>query len=276
MPANNGGNPAKHFGKQMRKEREAHSWTLREFCNRTGINYSTASLVENGHRPPTEKIAIACDRVFPDRHGWFLEYYSEMQEWSEVPAAFKDWSEREEKTTELRDWWPSFVSGLLQTEGYARAQLRTYPAVTADQITARLATRVERQRRLFERNVLAWFLVDEMALYRLVGSPEVMAEQMRRLADIAAMPSVTLQVVPAISHPAGASGFIVADDAVYTEHVASGFVYTGETISALTRIFDTLRGESYRVSESLTLIERTYETWTGESRPSVTLTVVPA
>jgi transcriptional regulator with XRE-family HTH domain len=72
--AKNDGNPAKHFGRQMQKERLARGWSLREFAAQTGINYSTASLIENGKRPPTEKAAAACDEVFPDRRGWFTEY----------------------------------------------------------------------------------------------------------------------------------------------------------------------------------------------------------
>jgi hypothetical protein len=41
--------------------------------------------------------AAACDLAFPERRGWFCEYYAEMSTWSEVPAAFKDWTEREDR-----------------------------------------------------------------------------------------------------------------------------------------------------------------------------------
>jgi hypothetical protein len=66
----------------------------------------------------------------------------------------------------------------------------------------------------------------ELALYRQVGTPAVMAGQMRRLAEIAAMPLVTLTVMPAIAHAANASGFVLADDAAWCEHMAAGGVYT--------------------------------------------------
>ena len=161
----------------MQKERLARGWSLREFAAHTGINYSTASLIENGKRPPNERAAAACDHVFPERRGWFAEYYAELQEWSEVPAAFRDWTEREDKASALRVWSPGIVHGLLQTEAYAAALLRTYPSVTADVVAVRLAARMERQRRLFSRDLLAWFIVDELSLYRLVGSPEIMAAQ---------------------------------------------------------------------------------------------------
>lgn len=254
-----------HFGRQMRKERMARGWSLAELAQRTGVNAGHLSRIENGRRPPTEKVAAACDEVFPERSGWFSEYYAELSTWSEVPAAFKDWTELEDKAARLSDWWPSVVSGFLQTEDYARALLATYPGVTDDAIAARLASRMERQQRLFSREVLAWFIIDELALHRCVGSPEVMAAQMRHLLDVGAMPAVTMQVLPAIGNPGVTGGFIIADDAAYAEHAASGFVYTGSTVSGLARIFDRLRAECYRMSESAALMERLERSWTGGS-----------
>jgi hypothetical protein len=101
---------------------------------------------------------------------------------------------------------------------------------------------------------------------------------MQRLLAVAALPRVTLTVMPAVIHPANASELIIADDAVYTEHMAGGFTYTDEErVSALTARFDSLRGECYRVSESAALIERLGETWTaGESPLTRTATAGPA
>ena len=60
--------------------------------------------------------------------------------------------------------------------------------------------RMERQRRVLYRAdpPEAWFIVDEHSLFRHVGSPRVMAAQMRHLAEVAGMPNVTVQarVVP--------------------------------------------------------------------------------
>ena len=82
------------------------------------------------------------------------------------------------------------------------------------------------------------------------------------------MPHVTLQVLPAVAHPANASGFVIADDAVWCEHVAGGYVFTDEqTVSSLSPRFDTLRGESYRVSESPTLFKGMAELWTAGVSP---------
>ena len=277
MSVNGSGNPATHFGRQMRKERLARGWSLREFSARSGIDIGHASRIENGKQPPTERLAARCDAAFPERRGWFGEYYAELQTWSEVPAAFKNWSELEEKAAQIRDWWPSIISGLLQTEDYARALLSTYPGVSAEAVSSRLAARMERQRRLFARDIMAWFIVDELSLYRLAGSAEVMAAQLRRLGAVARMPNVTMQVLPAVANPGVTSGFIIADESAYAEHSAGGFAYpTGETVSALMRIFDTLRGECYRVSESAALLERTADAWTGGSPVFQVRTAEPA
>ncbi len=270
MAGNSGGNPVSHFGRQVRKERLARGWTLHELARLTGIAAPHLSRIENGRRPPTENLATAMDTVFPERNGWFLEFYDESKSWA--PAGFRDWPEYEDRAAGLHVWSPSILHGLLQTEDYAHALLTTLPGASAEVVENRLRSRMERQRRVLYRDdpPQAWFIVDEHSLYRRVGSPQVMAAQMRHLAEVAALPNVTVQALPAVAHPATQSGFLIADGAVYAEHVAGGFVYTDdETVSSLLRLFDTLRGESYRVSETLRIIERLGETsWTGESPPT--------
>ena len=121
-------NPLTHFGKQVKKERLARGWSLPELAKRTGIDAGHWSRIERGERPPTEKIAKACDRVFPERKGWFLEYYDDSRRWA--PPGFRSWTEEEDKATSLRVWSPSTIHGLLQTEDYARVQLSVHPDVT--------------------------------------------------------------------------------------------------------------------------------------------------
>jgi hypothetical protein len=57
-----------------------------------------------------------------------------------------------------------------------------------------------------------------------------MTAQMRHMLAVAALPDVTLQVLPAVAHPATGSEIIIADEWAYAEHAASGFVYTGEQL----------------------------------------------
>ncbi len=268
---------ATHFGRQMRKERLAHGWTLRELSARTGIEFTTLSRIENGKRPPNEKTAKACDAVFPGRKGWFLEYYEESKLWT--PPGFRNWTEYEDKSTTLRAWSPGVIHGFLQTEDYARALLETSLGVTDEMVAIRLDARMVRQRRVLmrEKPPLSFFVIDELSLLREVGSPEIMAAQMRSLVDIARRPHVTMQVLPASAHPANASELIVTDEAAYAEHVVGGFVYTDqETVSSLLHLFTTIHSESYRASDSLRMFERMAETWTGGSLHIPTRTAGPA
>ena len=84
-----------------------------------------------------------------------------------------------------------------------------------------------------------------------------MAAQLRHLLEVAAMATVTIQVLPAIAHSVNASDLIIADSAVYCEHAASGYVYTdAAVVSSLSARFDALRAECYRASESRAIMER--------------------
>jgi Domain of unknown function (DUF5753) len=57
---------------------------------------------------------------------------------------------------------------------------------------------MERQRRVLGRDKppAVTLLVDEAALYRQVGTAEVMAAQLHRLREGAALPAVLMQVMP--------------------------------------------------------------------------------
>jgi len=194
---------AGHFGRQMKKERLARGWSILEFAQRMGVDPAHLGRVENGKRPPTENLAAKCDAVFTERRGWFTEFYDESRHWPEVPATFKSWPEYEDKAASLRVWSPSIIHGLLQTEDYARALISVQPQITQETATTRLASRMERQKRVIGREAppSAWFIIDELSLYRQVGTAPGMAAQLRHLLEAAAMATVTIQVLPAIAHP---------------------------------------------------------------------------
>lgn len=261
MAANNGGTPLTHFGKQVRKERLAHGWSLRDLASRSGLAAPYLSQIENGRRPPTEKVALACDDVFPERRGWFAEFYEESRSW--MPAGFRNWGEYEDRATELRVWSPGIIDGLAQTEGYAQAMLSVHPGVTAEVVQTRLRGRLERQSHLLrEDGPAVVLLVDMAALYRGVGSAEVMAGQCARLAEVAQLDVVTLQVVPPVTIPLATASVMIANEAAYTENALNGSVYTDtETVSRLRRLFDSVRAEARPASESLAIIRRAERQW---------------
>ena len=179
-------NPTRYFGQQVRRARRAAGWTLAEFGQRTGYDPAHLSRIESGKRPATEVLAQLCDQVFPHRAGWFGEFYEESRTWIATPPWFRSWVEHEQQAATLRIWQPCVLSGLLQTETYARAILAVNPGVTDDQVSERLAARLARQAVLTRDDPpAAWFLVDEATLRRCVGSPDVMAAQLAHLAGLA-------------------------------------------------------------------------------------------
>ena len=175
-------NPVRYFGQQVRRARRAAGWTLAEFGQRIGYDPGQISRIENGKRPPTELFAQMCDRAFPDRDGWFGEFYAESRTWIATPPWFRSWVEHEQQAATLRIWQLGVLSGLLQTEQYARGILTVEPGVTDDQVSERLAARLARQAVLARDDPpAAWFLVDEAVLHRCVGSADVMAAQLAHL-----------------------------------------------------------------------------------------------
>src|ERR1035441_2966056 len=101
MEGNKDTSAATHFGRQMKKERQARGWSLHELSGRTAYDAAHLSRIENGVRPPTRSLAIACDTAFPERHGWFTEYYDESRKWAEIPPGFQI-GRAEEHTSELQ------------------------------------------------------------------------------------------------------------------------------------------------------------------------------
>lgn len=261
-------NPASHLGRQMRRDRTARGWSIRELSARTKVDIATISRVETGHRMMTEKLAIKCDEQF--EKNWYLPEYDASKSW--IPPGLRDWSEYEDKATELAAWTPGIIDGTLQTEPYAQCVLDIEPGTTPDQVKARLANRVKRQQKILYSpdSPRAWFVVDEFALYRLVGSPEIMAAQMTRLLEVAALPKVTLTVMPPVLHLGNESPFMIAGGAAYAEHVTSGYVFTADhVVTSMAIRMDKLRSESRTAAESMTLIERMRGIWTdGVSRPT--------
>ncbi|MGH3250227.1 MAG: helix-turn-helix domain-containing protein [Trebonia sp.] len=250
------GNPGSYFGKQVKKERITRGWGLDELAKETGISTTLWSRVENGKRPPTEGTAKACDLAFPERKGWFLEYYFELQSWAETPSWFKPFGEHEMSATWLRSWSPNVVDGLLQTEDYTRAQIELFPGISAEQVAERVANRLARQRRVLLRDdpPKAHFLVDITSLQRMPRP--FRGGQLRHLLELAVLPHVVIQMVPVCWHAGTSGGFIMTETAAYAEGVHGGQVYGGrdEMVGSLEQRFDSIRIEAMRASESQALI----------------------
>ena len=108
--------------------------------------------------------------------------------------------ELEAAATEIRSYQPCTVIGLLQTPGYIRAVMSQPDAgLTTEQIGEAIEARAGRQGLLTSGTGKKFsFILTEGALRWQAGSPDVMVEQLRHLAEVAVaqMPNVQLGIIP--------------------------------------------------------------------------------
>ena len=143
---------------------------------------------------------------------------AQTQEWwaqfgDILPSWFEPYLGLEASASRIRSFDAQFVHGLFQTEAYARAVTALgHRNVSPDEIDRWVAVRMKRQELLTAADPpRVWSIMDEAALRRPVGGVMVMRAQLRRLAEVAELPNVTLQVVPfqAGGHDAAGGSFTI-------------------------------------------------------------------
>jgi hypothetical protein len=170
----------------------------------------------------------------------------------------------------ILEWQINVVPGLLQTEQYAREVLSGYhevATISPRAIQRRLETRLTRQLLLTRDDPLQYVaIMDESVLHRQRGDRSVMRAQLQRLADIAELPNVTIQVVPLKGkHGLAVDSFAILQfgkahetslhDVVSLEHLNNELHVEADTDTYQFRLaFDHLAGESLSPQESRDLI----------------------
>ncbi|WP_433333257.1 helix-turn-helix domain-containing protein [Spirillospora sp. CA-294931] len=124
--------------------------------------------------------------------GWWHRYNDVLPQW------FQTYVGLEESAALIRTYEVQFVPGLLQSEGYARAVFRLGNAAAPEhEIDQRVELRLQRQERLTGPDApRLWAVLDEAALRRPLGGPEVMRGQLEHLIEVSKLPNVTIQIMP--------------------------------------------------------------------------------
>lgn len=119
-----------------------------------------------------------------------------------LPAGLQAYTALEAEAEVLRSYHPELVPPLLQTPAYQHATTPPLPGGDAGQATALLTAR--QHRHATAGSPLLHVIPSEAVLRRPAGGPAVMADQLSRLAEQAAQPHITVQVLPftAGAHPA--------------------------------------------------------------------------
>jgi hypothetical protein len=145
-----------------------------------------------GVSDPADRDALVTVAREANAPGWWHQYADVLPDW------FQTYVGLEEATSVLRVYEVQFVPGLLQTPSYARAVIsRGRPDAPEEEVERLVNMRITRQELISKANgPRFWAVVDEAALRRPIGGPEVFRSQLEQLIEVTEEPAVTLQVSP--------------------------------------------------------------------------------
>lgn len=226
---------------ELRRLRERADLVGEQVAERMGWSASKLSRIENAHTTPRPSeikkllLLYGIDGPYADelvalaqeanRKGWWKAYSDALPD---MHAAFIG---LEAEATASSHWMPEVVSGLLQTEDYAREVIRaTNPNVPPGEIERIVEARMFRQQILkrdppFKLTVV----LDESVLHRRIGDNTAMSLQLKRLLEVSEYPNLSLHILPlSAQHPVITGGFVMLQfgqvhevgyhDIVYLEH----------------------------------------------------------
>jgi transcriptional regulator with XRE-family HTH domain len=257
--------------------REDAGLTQESVIRRVGINSTTLYRIENAtnrpqlrtlnalldlyETPPAQRDQLVALLHSTDTGAWRTPYQDGL------PPDYSAYIGFEREATELRNFEALFVPGLLQTERYAWAVVRgVLPSATPEEVEHRVRARIERQRLLSTAEPpRLWAVMDEAALTRMVGGPEIMREQMTHLREMASHPSVTIQVIPfaAGAHPGMPGSFVLltfpeveGPEIIYSDSLAGDlFLDEPSAIRRYVSMFDTLCAVALSPDDSTKLFD---------------------
>ncbi len=200
--------------------------------------------------------------------GWWEEFADTLSE------DYRQFIGLEHEATSMAIWHVYVVTGLLQTESYARHIISSYGRVepmTPGMIGRLVRVRARRQQVLDRDGLQLSVVLDESVLRRRVGNEPVMYEQLQHLAREADRPNLTLQILPlSAQHTVFGESFVIfgfgedsdamLQDVVSAEHMRDGSSQEGEKETYLHRIaYQMLAEASLDPAASKALILETAE-----------------
>lgn len=257
------------FAEELIAMRNQRGWTQEEAAAKMIVSTSTVANIESGYRAPTPAQAALADEVF-GTPGTFQRHERRMRG---IPfsAGFRPFQPHEAAARLIKTFQHSLIPGLFQTRGYAQAITEAYPETTAEVVKERVDGRMERQAILFREDPpppRVHAILDEQVLHRNVGGPAVMAGQLAHLAELAAMPRISIQVIPTDTPHAGLLGaFVIAATdqppaIVYLDSALDGQVIeSADVAETIDVVFRALQMEALTGSVSLAKIEEAAQRW---------------
>jgi transcriptional regulator with XRE-family HTH domain len=254
--------PVARFAAELRAWRLGQGWSQAELGDKLGYSGSHMSSVETMTRPATADFARACDRVF-GTPGTFERLQEDISR-AAYPPWFSPFVHYEAKAARIHCWDNRNVTGLLQTEEYARAIIAAGNLdMSEDEVERDVAARLERQQVMTgDAPPYCWYVIHEAALRTVFGGPAVMRDQMDRLVEAARSPRVVVQVFPAaVAGCPGADGAVTIFDFAgeasvgYAEGYRAGrTIEAAAEVASLVLMFDHLRALALSPADSQKMI----------------------
>jgi len=263
---------------ELKRLRVEASLKIEDVTERTGLDQSSLYRIERALNKPQRRTVMTLLQLYEvdqkrsetllawlkdsGQQGWFQVYEPFLPEQYQAYVAF------EYEAESLRNYESLFVPGLLQTEDYARAVVEGVErgkGLSVEDVERRVEVRMQRQSVLHRPTPMQLHaIIDEAAIRRQVGGPQVMRAQLDRLVQAIASAHVRLQVVPfgAGAHPGMPGSFVVMDFAdpfdaplVYTDGiVGDAFLETGEDVARFAATFELIAGLALSQAQSKKLI----------------------
>jgi transcriptional regulator with XRE-family HTH domain len=257
------------FGIALRKTREAAGLTKLHLAEVLGYTPQFIGQIEAAKNISSVTFAQDLDTYFK-LDGMFLELWNLIKGSRRVgmaPVGFAKYVELEQSANTLRVFETRVIPDLFQTDAYARAAMRSLMSHEAADETVKNAAE---RKAVFDREnpPHVFLIIDERALRREIGSPDVIREQFAHLLEFTERPEMSFQVLSQDTRYGGAFsgsftilGFDHEPDAVYIESAGQGSLFDKPSAVANCAMrFDLLRGHAYSITESRSIMERALET----------------
>ncbi|MBE1533375.1 helix-turn-helix domain-containing protein [Actinomadura algeriensis] len=251
------------FGAEVKRLRVAAGLNQQELATAVNVTRSYVTLVECGRTRCRRDFAHRLDRALKSGTG-LVEAWDELLESIKsvkYPEHFANFPKAEQSAIMLRAYEERLVHGLLQTGAYASVLLGDEDAVK---------NRMRRQE-ILERTPrpVVSIIMDETVLYREVGGPCVMREQLKHLLELSIQEKVRLQIAP-IRYIRNVWGsFAIATRPDHKQVAYAIKAWGGETttdpdeIAIAAETFVILQSEALNVRDTRDLIRKVMEErWT--------------
>ncbi|WP_329340253.1 helix-turn-helix domain-containing protein [Streptomyces sp. NBC_01352] len=267
----------RQLGAAMRKLRARKGMTLEEAGRLVGVSKATVSRYETQAGPvkwlvidalcrayevnDAERQAVVALAKDAKQQGWWSSFADSIPESMNLLLTLENEAVREDHFSCV------YVPGLLQTRGYSTAlQQANEVRLEPTEIERLVDIRMRRQEILTRpRPPHLWAILDESVIRRVVGSPEIMKEQLGRMLEANESPHITLQVLPFSkgAHSAALGSFVIiggsepALDVVYVDfHTGSLFLEKDEELDRYRLAFEYLRAQALNMEASSAMIHR--------------------